>query len=186
MDWMREAIWLIDSIYFDTDCISSFLWVKEERLLTSLFKGKIKIPQQVYNELSYPGIPQIKARIDTLINSGEVVIEQIFTGTPEFGFYTKITTSPDKSHIVIGKGEAAAITLAFASGGIVASNNLRGIAEYVSELNLQHFTTGDILTKGYHASLITEDEGNMIWSAMLSKKRKIGATSFSDYMHTKK
>ena len=175
---------MTDSLYLDTDCISSFLWVKEERLLTSLYSGKIKIPQQVYNELSYPGTPQLKARVDVLINNGDAVIEHILTDTPEFGLYSKLTTSPEKGHGIIGKGEAAVIALASTSGGIVASNNLKDIAAYASELELQHVTTGDILIKALEAALITEYEGNVIWSAMLAKRRKLGAVSFSDYIST--
>jgi predicted nucleic acid-binding protein len=177
---------LTDSLYFDTDCISSFLWVKEERLITSLYSGKIKIPQQVYNELSYPGTPQLKTRVDILISNGDAAIVSILMDTPEFSFYSKLTTSPDEGHIIIGKGEAAAVALASTSGGTVASNNLKDVAAYVSELNLRHITTGDILIKALEASLITEDDGNITWSAMLAKKRKIGAASFSEYLHAHK
>jgi len=173
---------LTDSLYFDTDCISSFLWVKEERLLTSLYSGKIKIPQQVYNELSHPGTPQLKMRVDALISNGDAAIESILTDTPEYRLYSKLITSPDEGHIIIGKGEAAAIALASTSGGTVASNNLKDVAAYVSELGIRHNTTGDILVKALDAALITEDEGNAIWSAMLDKRRKIGAASFSDYL----
>jgi predicted nucleic acid-binding protein len=177
---------LTDSLYYDTDCISSFLWVKEEHLLTYLYSGKIKIPQHVYNELSYPGTPQLKTRVDVLINNGDAAIESILTDTPEFRLYSKLTTSPDKGHSVIGKGEAAAIALASTSGGIVASNNLKDVAAYVSELGLRHITTGDILIKALEAALITEDEGNSMWSTMLTKKRKIGAATFSNYLHAHK
>ena len=150
--------------------------------MTSLYSGKIKIPQQVYNELSYPGTPQLKTRVDVLINNGDAEIESILTDTPEFRLYSKLTTSPDEGHCIIGKGEAAAIALASTSGGTVASNNLKDIAAYVTELNLRHITTGDILIKALEAALITEDEGNAIWNAMLAKRRKIGAASFSEYM----
>lgn len=175
---------MTDSLYFDTDCISSFLWVKEERLLTSLYSGKIKIPQQVYNELSYPGTPQLKTRTDVLINNGDAAIVPILTDTPEYSLYSKLITSPDEGHIIIGKGEAAAIALASTSGGIVASNNLKDVAAYVSELVLRHITTGDILIKALETSLITENYGNTVWSAMLAKKRKIGSASFTEYLHT--
>ena len=175
---------MTDSLYFDTDCISSFLWVKEERILISLYAGKIKIPQQVYNELSYSGTPQLKMRVDALISNGDAEIESILTDTPEFKFYLKLTTSPDEGHSIIGKGEAAAIALASISGGTVASNNLKDVAAYVSELGIRHITTGDILIVVFEASLITEDEGNATWNAMLAKKRKIGAVSFSEYIKT--
>jgi len=177
---------LTDSLYFDTDCLSSFLWVKEERILTSLYSGKIIIPQQVYNELSYPGTPQLKMRVDSLISNGDAMIEAILTDTPEYKLYSKLTTSPEERHSIIGKGEAAAIALASTSGGAVASNNLKDVAAYVSELGIRHITTGDILIKALEASLITEDDGNKIWSAMLAKRRKIGAASFFEYLNTHK
>lgn len=33
--------------------------------------------------------------------------------------------------------------------------------------------------------LITEEEGNAIWAEMLKKKRKIGASSFSEFLNSK-
>jgi predicted nucleic acid-binding protein len=174
---------LTDSLYFDTDCLSAFLWVKAEHILESLHSGKIIIPQQVYSELSYPGTPQLKTRIDALIDNGAATTQPILTDTPVFSLYSKLTSSPDEGHSIIGKGEAAAIALASASNGTVASNNLRDVAVYVSEFGLRHITTGDILIKALEASLITEDDGNTIWSAMLAKRRKIGAVSFTDYLH---
>ena len=173
---------MTDSLYFDTDCISSFLWVHEERVLTRLYTGKIIIPQQVYNELSYPGIIHLKTRLDLLIDGGDAAIQPIFIDTPEFTLYRKLTSSPDEGHSIIGKGEAAALTLASVLNGTVASNNLRDVASYISKLGLRHITTGDILSNALEASLITESEGNSLWSAMLAKKRKIGPASFTEFL----
>ena len=84
---------MTDSLYFDTDCLSAFLWVKAENILKTLYSGKIKIPQQVYNELSNPAINHLKMRLDS--------------------------------------GEAAAIALASAACGIVASNNMKDVSVYI-------------------------------------------------------
>ena len=177
---------MTDSLFFDTDCLSAFLWVNAEHILTSLFSGRTRIPQQVYNELSHPGTPQLKMRADALINNGDAAISPIMMDTPEFNLYSKLTTAPDEGHSIIGKGEAATLALASTSGGVVASNNLKDVAAYVSELGLRHITTGDILKEALDAALITEIDGNNIWSAMLAKRRRIGAASFSDYLHTQK
>lgn len=56
-------------LYFDTDCLSAFLWVKEEKILTRLYAGKIIVPQQVYQELSVTVIEHLKKRLDVLINN---------------------------------------------------------------------------------------------------------------------
>lgn len=83
---------------------------------------------------------------------------------------------------MIGKGEAASISLAKKHNGILGSNNLRDVQPYVEEFSLEHMTTGDILVEAFKAQFITEQEGNHIWNNMLKKRRKIGADSFSDYL----
>jgi predicted nucleic acid-binding protein len=182
MDWTREANWLTDLLYFDTDCLSAFLWVREESIPARLYPGKIRLPQQVYNELSIPAIAHLKKRVDALISNGDAVVQPIFADTAEYSVYSKLTSSPDEGHSIIGKGEAAVIALASASGGIVASNNLKDVAAYVSEMKLRHITTGDILARAFEKSFITEADGNRIWNDMLAKRRKLGAVSFTEYL----
>ena len=70
----RRRYILIDSIFFDTDCICAFLWVNEESLLEKIYAGKIIIPKEVYDEIDRPTIPHLKSRIDKLIDKGSVVI----------------------------------------------------------------------------------------------------------------
>jgi predicted nucleic acid-binding protein len=127
----------------------------------------------------------LKARVDAIINNNHATIETILTDTLEYELYSKLTTSPDHGHSIIGKGEAAVIALALIAEGTVASNNLKDVTTYATEFGLRHITTGDILVKAFETSLITEDEGNTIWRAMLAKRRRIGASSFSEYLHTK-
>ena len=66
------------------------------------------------------------------------------------------------------------------------TNNLRDIKYYVDKFSLKHITTGDILVKAYEDKLITEEQGNIIWSEMLSKRRRIGANSFTEFLKIKK
>jgi len=114
---------LIDSLFFDTDCISAFLWVNEEFLLSQLYPTKIVIPQEVYKELSNPSILWMKKRIDILVNQNIVIIENIDVDSDEYEIYYKLTQAPEGTHKIIGKGEAASISLAKKHGGILASNN---------------------------------------------------------------
>ena len=176
---------MIEPLFFDTDCISAFLWVDKENILAKMYPGRIVIPKQVYDELSHPGLNHLKAlksQVDKLIASGDAKIEEINTGTDEYTLYSKLTLTPDPGHSYIGKGEAAAISLAKEKGGILASNNLRDINIYVQEFKLSHMTTGDIMKKALEIGLITESQGNTIWSNMLSKRRKLGYPSFSDFL----
>jgi hypothetical protein len=64
---MRENL-LTDNYYFDTDCLSAFLWIREESLLAKLYPGRIVLPMQVYNELKK--VPHLLSRIDTMKNNG--------------------------------------------------------------------------------------------------------------------
>lgn len=174
---------MTDSLFFDTDCISAFLWAKNENLLPQLYPGKIIIPSPVYIELSNPRIAHLKVRIDAMVFAGQAEIAEIIVGTEEYKIFYKLTVEPDKGQKLIGKGEAASIALAKENDGIVASNNLRDIGDYIEEFQLKHVTTGDILVEAYNNGLITETDGNTIWSYMLAKRRKLGAASFSDFLN---
>ena len=173
---------MTENIYFDTDCISSFLWVNREDVLIKLYSGRMVIPKPVFDELSNPTIPHIKQKIDNLIKKGHADLVSIYIDSEAYTLYQKLTTFPDAGFSAIGKGETAAIVLAKINNGILASNNLKDISPYVQIYNLNHITTGDILIEALKQGHISENEGNMIWYSMLSKKRRLGARSFTDYL----
>ena len=173
---------MTEPLFFDTDCLSAFLWINNQSLLAQLYPGRIIIPAQVYEELSIPSIPHLKNRIDSMINSGDASIKHILTNTEEYELYRKLSDSPDKGHVIIGSGEAASIALAKQYDGILASNNLRDVFVYVSEFELHHKTTGDILKDALDSGLITESDGNQLWQDMLKKRRKLGYPTFSDFL----
>lgn len=87
---------------------------------------------------------------------------------------------------IIGKGEAASLALAKEKNGIIASNNLKDIASYVSEFGLKHYTTGDIMMLAFNKGYITEEQGNIIWSKMILRRRKLGYSTFTDYINNHK
>ena len=176
---------LTEPVFFDTDCLSAFLWVDNESILAKLYPGRIVIPRQVYNELSHPGLNHVKglkAQVDTLVMSGQATVESISIDSTAYGLYYKLTQNPDPGHRIIGDGEAAAISLAKDRGGILASNNLKDITDYVREYDLMHITTGAIMKEAMNAGLIDEAQGNVIWQNMLNRKRRLGYQSFSDYI----
>ena len=172
-------------LIFDTDCLSAFLWVNQQSLLVQLYPGQIVIPSEVLAELSFPGIAHLKARMDLLIKNKDVQLVSIQTGTEEYQLYRKMTAKPEPGHVIIGKGEAAAIALARVKEGIVVSNNLKDVRAYVSEMGLQHITTGEIFKDALDSGLITEAEGNKLWQDMLQKRRRLGFSSFTEYLKSK-
>lgn len=169
-------------IFIDTDCISAFLWVHDESLLAQLYPGKVVMPKPVYDEIDKPALSWMKQRVDSMISAGQLRIVELNSGTEEFDLFYKFTQNPDAGHKIIGDGEASSIALAKSQNGIVASNNFRDILSYVEEYNLEYTTTGLIMIDAYKRGIITEDEGNTLWAKMLSKRRKLGANSFSEYL----
>lgn len=189
MDLRKAVKLLTDPLFFDTDCISAFLWVNNESILAKLFPGRIIIPKEVYDELSSPAVNRIKGlknQIDYMIKNGQATIVSIEVNTKEYMLYRKLTAFPDEGKKIIGKGEAAAISLAKERNGIIASNNLKDISSYVAEFGLKHYTTGDIMMMALKEGYINENQGNIIWANMISKRRKLGYLTFSDYIKNHK
>lgn len=171
-------------LFIDTDCISAFLWVGNESLLSQLYPGKVVMPKPVYDEIDRPNLSWMKVRVDSMIRAGKLTVVNLTAGTEEFELYYKLTENPDEGHKSIGNGEASSIALAKARNGIVASNNFKDILSYIKEYSLEYITTADILVEAYHSGIINENQGNLIWANMLKKRRRLGAPSFSDYLNT--
>lgn len=175
---------MTNKLFFDTDCISSFLWVKEENLLLKLYPNRIILPKQVFEELSNPSIPHIKNKVTKLCLSGDISTKEILINTEEFNLYYELAVAPPKGEKIIGKGEAAAIALAKTYDGIMASNNLRDISKYIKKYNLEHVATGDILVAALNKGYIDETTGNRIWSNMIAKRRMLPTNLFTEYLKT--
>ena len=101
---------LTEKYFFDTDCLSAFLWVREESILARLYSGRIILPAQVYDELQR--VPHLQARVDVLKNHRDLFVESMETGSEEYFDYLQMTTSPEDGMRIIGRGEAAGIAMA--------------------------------------------------------------------------
>ena len=171
---------MTEKYFFDTDCLSAFLWVREESILARLYAGRIILPTQVYNELQR--VPHLQARVDVLKNHGDLSVESMETGSAEYLDYLQMTTSPENGMRIIGRGEAAGIAMAKHRDGTLASNNLRDVRLYVEKYKISHITTGDILIEAMDAGIITETYGNTIWAEMIRKRRMLPTATFSEYL----
>ena len=65
---------------------------------------------------------------------------------------------------------------------MLASNNYADIAPYIEKYGLKHIDTGQILIEAMEKGLITESDGNNIWSQMLARKRMLPANTFTEYL----
>ncbi len=174
---------MTDLIFFDTDCLASFLCVGVENYLVQLYPDRLVLPQKVYDEIER--VTFLKIAIDRLITNGRFVVNRMVFESPEGELYTKLTSNPDPGYKVIGSGEAAAISLAKYNDGILGSNNMNDILPYIHSYKLKHTTTADILIDAFYKDLITEGKGNVIWKNMVNRNRKLPETTFSDYLKRK-
>lgn len=171
---------MTDGYFFDTDCLSAFLWVHGESILSRLYSGHIILPMQVYDELKR--VPHLLASADAMKNKGELIVESMEVGSAEYRDYLRMTTTPEAGMRIIGKGEAAGIAMVKKRGGTLAGNNFRDISSYVAKYGIKHITTGDILMEAMNAGMISEAEGNDIWANMIRKRRMLPAAAFTDYL----
>jgi predicted nucleic acid-binding protein len=168
-------------IFFDTDCISSFLWTKSENLLVDCFGNNMVLPKQVYEEITK--VLHLKQRVDAMINAGHLSIEDIPLESECNNLYLDLTDISRSSRLpLIGRGEAAAIVLTIKRKGILASNNLRDVAYYVHLYGIQHISTPDIIDLLVNKGALTKDEADAIWIQMISKRRKPPFDTYSDYL----
>jgi len=154
-------------IVFDTDCISSFLWIKRLDIINTLFPNEIIIPQTVYDELNKIKSPQYRFLFNDLysqILKKNFKLKNIMISDQEFNEYRKLISMKNPKRI--GRGEAAAIVIARALNGTLASNNLRDVLPYVGKNKLPYICTEDILYLSYEKSYISIKEGNQIWDDM--------------------
>lgn len=172
----------VSPFLFDTDCISSFIWANRLEILYQLYPEQIFIPSQVEEELDnlrkfshYSWVPELLHQeiIDSRIHKIDIVL-----GTNESTEFINLTSGNIQRPV--GKGEAAVISWAKFRGGTVASNNLNDVKEYCSNNGLGLISTDDILCLAHHRELINDDEGNLIWAVMTSKKRKLPPYNFSE------
>lgn len=174
---------MTDAYFFDTDCLSAFLWVRGESILSRLYPRRIILPAQVYDELKK--VPHLLVRADEMKEKGNLIIKSMEVRSAEYRDYLRMTTRPEAGMRIVGRGEAAGIAMAKGRGGILASNNLRDISPYVEKYGLSHITTGDILIEAMRAGIISEVDANTIWSDMIRKRRMLPSPTFSDYVKGK-
>lgn len=171
-------------IFFDTDCLSSFLLVNRRFLLTNLYKGRIIVPIATYSEIfSKPPFFVLINEFKKFIDEAEVEIKDIENETEESRLYFELTQN---ASFAIGKGEAAAIVLAKQFNGILASNNYADVSRFVKKFNLDHISTDLILMEALQRGLIDEKNGNSIWREMLTRGTKLPTESFSDFLKSHK
>ncbi len=170
-------------IFYDTDCLSSFLGVNKINILEKLY-SQIIISTTVKEEFFNQSTPNpIKERLQNCINKNYVQIKDLELDSKEFNTYYELYTSLEGEND--GKGELTTIALAKTYNGIIASNNLKDICKYIKKFNLKHITTSVILQTSYKKGHITLNEACETWNKMINNGIKLPEKSFKDYISKK-
>lgn len=171
---------MTDEIYFDTDCLSSFLIIGKRFLLTRLFAGRIILPAICYQEILRAYF--LRSEFTYLIKEANVDIRDFDAGTPEYQLYYDMTQNRSSGLPIIGRGEAAALSMAKYRKGILASNNYADVKIYVDRYGIRHLSTDKILKLAMDNGLIDEKTGNSIWRDMVKRGVNMPPGDFTDFL----
>lgn len=181
MFFIMGQITLNKPVFYDTDCLECFLFVDAGHILEELF-SKIIIPEQVYSEIMAENTPAIVKKNFKNLKNRFVEIKEISFLSQEYTTYNLIKKGLwSKTGKICGSGESAAITLAHLNNGLVASNNLSDVEEYIESLDIELITSSMILSKAVERDIISKENADDLWKGMINKGIKLPKESFSDY-----
>ena len=181
MFFIMGQITLNKPVFYDTDCLECFLFVDAGHILEELF-SKIIIPEQVYSEIMAENTPAIVKKNFKNLKNRFVEIKEISFLSQEYTTYNLIKKGLwSKTGKICGSGESAAITLAHLNNGLVASNNLSDVEEYIESLDIELITSSMILSKADERDIISKENADDLWKGMINKGIKLPKESFSDY-----
>lgn len=171
-------------VFFDTDCLCSFLWVNRLDILVKLFGNNVCIPSMVFKEiekLRYTKSIFVYQNIKRKIETGEFKIVKL---NPLDALYSEFLELVDPAkEKPVGNGEAAAIVLAKQYNGTLASNNLKDVLPHIQLNHPLLITTETILHLAYQQKLISFQEGQQILDEMKLRKRKLSTYSFFELLN---
>ncbi len=162
-------------IILDSDFLSSFAWVNRMDILEGLYSKRMIVLEEVLEELKR--VPHLASRVELSIRNGHISSEAMLANSPEALQLAKFLELGR-----YGTGEASCMAYLTQHDGILGSNNLSDIKDFCIQNKKRLLTTAEVLHQAYKIGQINLDEADEIWAGMLSKKRKLPASSFTEYL----
>ena len=162
-------------LILDADFISSFAWVNRLDILEGLYSKRMLILDEVLAELNR--VPHLAARVELSVRNGHIKHVSMFADSPEALQLGKLLETGK-----YGSGEATCMAYLACHDGILGSNNLSDVKAFCIQNNKCLLTTADVLHQAFKRGLIGLDEADGIWGDMIFKKRKLPASSLSEYI----
>jgi predicted nucleic acid-binding protein len=164
-------------VILDSDFLSSFAWVNRLDILEGLYSKQMIVLEEVLEELRR--VPHLASRVRLSIRNGHIRSEAMLADSPEALQLAELLESGR-----YGSGEASCMAYLTQHDGILGSNNLSDVKGFCTKNKKRLLTTADVLHQAYKTGHITLDEVNKTWTKMLSKKQKLPALSFTEYLST--
>ena len=182
----RITVLIKKQVFYDTDCLSSFLDINDWSILKSLF-DEIIIPLAVYNEFFALGTPpHIIDNLNILVDEKFVKVQELNPFSDDIDNYLDICNEYElNNQIPIGEGEAQAMALVISNNGILASNNFRDIKYFVDKYKMPLLTSAYMISIAFDKGFISEEKAEDIWNQMWNKKVTLPEPNFRKYYEGK-
>ena len=162
-------------IILDSDFLSSFAWVNRLDILEGLYSKRMIVLEEVLVELRR--VPHLASKVELSIKKGHIRSEAMLADSPEALQLAKFLESGR-----YGSGEASCMAYLTQHDGILGSNNLSDVKAFCNKNKKRLLTTAKVLHQAYKIGQINLGEADEIWAGMLSKKQKLPASSFTEYL----
>ena len=162
-------------ILIDADVVSHFISGGQILLLPQIYPYPIKLLDKVYEELTL--MPGRKQDVDNLLNFR--LIEKI--PFPEDNLDIKKEYLHIKKLMFKGDGEAACLAVVRYSKDILASSNLKDIADYCKRHQITYLTTMDFLCQAIKINLLNEKDCDFFIQKVLQAGSRLPVKSMEKY-----
>jgi len=144
-------------------------------ILESLYSRRMLMLEEVIEELER--VPYLAERVRLSISAGHITPQVMLAGSAEALQFARFHESGR-----YGAGEAACMAYILYHGGVLASNNLSDVKTFCTRNGIPLLTTPDVLRRMYDEGRLSISETDELWGKMLARRRKLPASSFSEYL----
>ncbi len=162
-------------LVLDTDFISSFAWIDRLDILEKMYANNMIVIDEVMFELRR--VQHLYDRLGKCIARGSIKRHFVLASDPEAQYLAHMLDSGK-----YGTGESVCMAYLKYNQGTLGSNNLKDVKDFCVRNDIKLITTADVICEACNRDIVDDVEAETIWSQMLSKKRKLPAQSFSEYL----
>ncbi len=163
-------------ILIDADVVSHFIYAGELDFISKIFPNKIVILDKVYGELS--NFKRKITEVERLVK--DKIIEVL--PFPEENEIIKKEYAHIRKVMFKGEGESACLAFVAHTQDIIASSNLKDIANYCRNHSIDYLSTMDFLCEALRIKLFDINRCNSFISKVLQNKNKLPVTKIEDHI----